>query len=50
MIHILSLDEAKVCFIMNNIEKDKEKNISSSSMNVEDTNIDISNASNEMMA
>ena len=50
MIHILSLDEAKVCFIMNNMEKDKEKNISSSSMNVEDMNIDISNTSNEMIA
>ena len=48
MIHILSLDEAKVCFIMNNIEKEKDKNLSS--MNVEGMNIDISNTSNEMMA
>jgi hypothetical protein len=45
MIHILSLDEAKVCFIMNNIEKDKAKILS---MPVEEMNIDNSTTSNEM--
>ena len=48
MIHILSLDEAKVCFIMNNIEKDRIKNLNSL-MNVEEINIDNSNTSNEMV-
>jgi len=46
MIHILSLDEAKVCFIMNNIEKDKTK---ITSMPVEEMNIDSLHTSNEMM-
>ena len=49
MIHILSLDEAKVCFIMNNIEKDKNKENNLSSMNVEEMNINISTL-NEIMA
>jgi len=50
MIYILSLDEAKVCFIMNNIEKDKDKDLSSMNVEEMDMNIDISTTSNEMIA
>lgn len=46
MLHILTLDEAKFCFIMNNIEKDKKK-IQISNEEKNDT-MDISELSNEI--